>query len=187
MSLVTLCAFRDPIEAELVRALLQTHGIRAFLFDQHLAGVQWLYSFAIGGVKVKVEESDYEAARESLRSGSSEVLESLPENLRPSREDACPSCGSFALGSSRVQRIAAAASLATSLPLIAWRRQWRCRSCGHAWRRHPASRMEPATETLEAEARVHEKHTYPGLRGLVALFLGLLVLWYVQYRISNPS
>ena len=47
--------------------------------------------------------------------------------------------------------------------------------------------MEPATETLEAEARVHEKHTYPGLRGLVALFLGLLVLWYVQYRISNPS
>lgn len=39
MSLVTLCAFRDPVDAELTRALLESQGVRAFIFDQHLAGI----------------------------------------------------------------------------------------------------------------------------------------------------
>ena len=67
MALVTLRSYRDLVDAELARAKLESEGIRSFAFDQHIVGVQWLYSFAIGGVKVKVDEADLAASQLSLR------------------------------------------------------------------------------------------------------------------------
>lgn len=80
MALVTVRSYRDPIDAELAKARLEGAGIPAFLADQHVVAIQWLYSIAIGGVKVNVEDSDLAFAREVLREDHSADLSIIPES-----------------------------------------------------------------------------------------------------------
>jgi len=188
MALVTLCSYRDPIDAELAKTRLDDAGIPAVLLDQFLPSIQWLYSFAIGGVKLKVDEADLEAAIAVLAEDRAADLKEISERQgSPTDRDACPECGSTNFRTSRVRRTSAALSLATSLPLIAWRRRWVCTSCGHSWPQAPVEPAPLSEETRRAENLVHEKRSYPMLPALVATLVGLAVLWYVQYRIKNPS
>jgi hypothetical protein len=63
---VVIRAFTSPIEAHLACSALKGAGIDARLSDIHLVEAQWMYSNAIGGVKVWVPAADEEAARELL-------------------------------------------------------------------------------------------------------------------------
>jgi len=83
MALVALGSYRDPIDAELAKMRLQNAGIPAIVVDQHLISMQWLYSGALGGVKIKVDESDLEIARNVLREDRSADLSSIPESQTP--------------------------------------------------------------------------------------------------------
>ena len=184
MALVTLRSYRDPIDAELARARLVNAGIPAIVVDQYLVSIQWLYSGAIGGVKVKVDETNLGLAREVLRENCSAELSNIPESQTPlADDDLCPSCGSSEVEISRVQRNAAAISLAIGVPLVAWRHRWICRACGHSWKRRAAGRVEVSPETLEAERQVYEHQSYP--RAFVAVLLGLAVLYYVWVEIHS--
>ena len=188
MALVKLRSYRDPIDAQLTRARLESSGIRAAILDQHLASIQWLYSNAIGGVKVLVEEADLQAAQEALLERGDADLLSQPSDQAPlANGDGCPTCGSSAVRPSRVHRNAAAISLLTGLPLIAWRRSWVCAGCGHSWKRDTTAKFEPSEETIRAEQLVHEKRPYPVIRAIFATLLGLSILYYVQYKIRQPS
>ena len=188
MALVKLRSYRDPIDAQLARARLESFGIRAVILDQHLASIQWLYSNAIGGVKVLVEEADLETAREALQErGGADFLSQLPDQAPLANGDACPTCGSSAVRPSRVHRNAAAISLLTGLPLIAWRRRWVCAACGHSWKRDTTARSEVPEETTRAEQLVYEKRVYPVIRALFATLVGLGILYYVQYKIRQLS
>jgi Putative prokaryotic signal transducing protein len=183
MSLVTLRSYRDPIDAEIARARLEGAGVPAFVFDQYVVGVQWLYSRAIGGVKVKVERGDLARATQVLREDrSSDVSE---EGASTDPTDLCPACGSPDAHHSRVQRNAAALSLLTSLPFIAWRRRWVCDRCGHSWRPARTPRSEVPAETLAAEEQVREASSHPMLRVFFAALLGLAILYYVETRIRS--
>ena len=64
MALVTLRSYRDPIDAELDKARLDAADIPSVVLDEGLVGLNWLYSDALGGVKLKVHDSALEAARE---------------------------------------------------------------------------------------------------------------------------
>jgi hypothetical protein len=188
MPLVTLRSYRDTIDAELAKARLESAGISAVIVDQHLASIQWLYSRAIGGVKVKVDESDLQGARQALREDRSADLLDIPESqFPPAAGDHCPACGSSDVAPSRLQRNAAAISLATGLPLIAWRRRWVCGSCNHSWKRARSGKVDVPWETLEAEKQVHERHPYPVARLIAAVLLGLAVLYYVQLQIRGSQ
>jgi len=188
MALVTLRSYRDPIDAELARSQLESAGIPALILDQHLVSIQWLYSNAIGGVKLEVDESDFDAALELLQEEHSADLAEIPESQSPPADgDLCPVCNSSMVRASRVHRTAAALSLATSLPLIAWRRRWVCTSCNHSWLRAKAQRPAVPERTREAEELVHEKRSYPILPVMFAVMLGLAILWYVQLQIRQPS
>ncbi|AMO56337.1 putative signal transducing protein [Endozoicomonas montiporae] len=55
--LVVVARYSFAYEAWLARGLLQGHGIPAFIFDEHLVTMNWLYSDAIGGVCLLVPES----------------------------------------------------------------------------------------------------------------------------------
>lgn len=61
MALVQLKVFVDTGEAQVVKAMLEAHGIPAFLFDEHLGG-NLNPSVAIFGVRLMVPETDAEAA-----------------------------------------------------------------------------------------------------------------------------
>lgn len=172
MSLVTVHAYLDATSAELARAKLESEGIEAFVLDGHVAGIDWLYSSAIGGVKVKVVEADLAAARRAL--GLDDEQPPAGEERWP--EDACPVCGSHDLRPGRRQRVAAAASLLTGLP-FAWLfgRRWTCNGCGHRWVPEPDEGVPD--ETRAAEALVHEPQSFSLLRPALALLLVLTLLW----------
>jgi len=66
MSLVVVRRFRDPWTAALARAHLDAAGIEAVLLDEHIVAQNWLYSNAVGGVRLCVDQGSADAARELL-------------------------------------------------------------------------------------------------------------------------
>ncbi len=187
MALVTVDCYRDPIDAELAITRLEQFGIPATLLDQHLASIYWLYSYAIGGVKLMVDETDLDAARQILRDTPSKDLPAETQDRELA--DAwlsCPDCRSSQIHASRLQRNLAAISLLLQLPLIAWRNRWVCEACGHTWKRESTLASDLPAETLVAEESVHDPKQYSFFHVVLALLLGLGALCYIEARIGQP-
>lgn len=56
--MVTVASFDFLPDAEIARGRLQAEGIACELADQHLVQTDWLYSLAVGGIKLRVGEED---------------------------------------------------------------------------------------------------------------------------------
>jgi hypothetical protein len=67
----TLASFNLPMDAYLLRARLEGSGIASYIRDENLVTLDWLYSNAVGGVKVDVMDEDYEQALELMGSDGS--------------------------------------------------------------------------------------------------------------------
>ncbi|QYY36329.1 DUF2007 domain-containing protein [Ruficoccus sp. ZRK36] len=78
-----VATYSKPEEAYLTASLLEASGIEVAIWDDNTVALYWLYSNAIGGVKVAVCEEDYEQAREILD------LPPLDPGILK-----CPHCGS---------------------------------------------------------------------------------------------
>ena len=63
---VTIATFGTPFEAEIARGHLVSEGIEAVVADGDVVTANWMYSSAIGGVKVLVQESEAGRARSVL-------------------------------------------------------------------------------------------------------------------------
>lgn len=123
---VTVAAFDAAPDAYIIKGLLEQAGIPAFISNEHLVGVQWLYSNAVGGVQVQVPAEHAAAALEVLRAGQEES----PEQERDA--PVCPGCGNKGVESGPTGLLAAL-SLCLGIPLLARRRN-RCGKCGATWR-----------------------------------------------------
>jgi len=66
--LTTIAQYRVAPEAYLAKGALAAEGIDAVLADEQVVGINWLYSDAIGGVKLAVESESAEHAVDVLRS-----------------------------------------------------------------------------------------------------------------------
>lgn len=73
--MVTIASFDFLPQAEIVRGRLLAEGIACELADQHLVQTDWLYSIAVGGIKLQVEARDAERALAILDSDYSADLE----------------------------------------------------------------------------------------------------------------
>ncbi len=51
----TVARFHKGEEAYLFRSYLESEGIQAFVFDEHFPQLWWLYTQAIGGIRVVVD------------------------------------------------------------------------------------------------------------------------------------
>ena len=87
--LVTVRTFTSLPEAQLACASLQAAGLDAELGDEHLVSMQWLYSQAIGGVKLRVPDDQAAEACEVL---DTSAISDETVSLDP--PEACPQCGS---------------------------------------------------------------------------------------------
>jgi hypothetical protein len=67
----TLASFNLPMDAYLLRSRLEGSGIASYIRDENLVTLDWLYSNAVGGVKVDVMDEDYEQALELLEADGS--------------------------------------------------------------------------------------------------------------------
>ena len=48
----TVASFRDASQARPAKGRMEAEGISAFVLDEYLVGIDWMYSQAIAGVKV---------------------------------------------------------------------------------------------------------------------------------------
>lgn len=88
--LITISQYSFPYEAHLAKSRLDAEGISAFIADEHTINMQWLYSKALGGVKLQVPEAFVEAALAALAEDREKDLE---EEVG-SDVKVCPHCGS---------------------------------------------------------------------------------------------
>ncbi|MBE8190330.1 MAG: DUF2007 domain-containing protein [Candidatus Thioglobus sp.] len=72
--LVTVASFSFAHEAYIALAKLDSEGIPVVLADEHTINMQWLYSNALGGVKVQVPPSCVQQALEILAEDNSDLL-----------------------------------------------------------------------------------------------------------------
>jgi len=135
-----VAVFRDLGPAYAARAALESHGYSVFLRDEHIVSIDWLYSQAVGGIKLIVFDAPPDEAREALAVAAPDVFDDLPEmHLPPTPYDVCPKCGSEDVEpSASVNRIKALSLLffifILLVPFTAHWESMSCRSCGHTWK-----------------------------------------------------
>jgi len=121
---MVIASYSKPEEAHLAASILRGSGIDAYVRDEHTIGMYWLYSTAIGGVKLEVADIDTDHALEVLQ-------------LAKQNEDAlllCPDCQSSRV---RVRELSLlnALSIAFYLPLPFTCRKVDCMDCGKSFER----------------------------------------------------
>ncbi|MBV0932635.1 putative signal transducing protein [Marinobacterium weihaiense] len=125
--LVTIARYTYPYEAQIARALLDSEGIRAFVADEQTINMQWLYSDALGGVRLQVAAEDVERACQLLAEDREAPLLEQEGEDRP----ACPVCGSRNTAHHLIgRRWAFLMFLAIDFPLFRVRDGLRCHACG---------------------------------------------------------
>lgn len=135
--LITLATFSDQPRAELARGRLETEGIATRLKDHHIVGINWLYSYAVQGVKLQVREADAARALVVLSEEYADLLDEKTSGV-PSH---CEACGSSRLTVYDPLRFLAALTLmpfwplalAVGILLIRWEASWRCLDCNRRW------------------------------------------------------
>jgi hypothetical protein len=128
---VTVGVYTMPYEADLVWSLLEAFEISVYPSDYHTIYIDWLYSNALGGIKLRVSEADAADAQEVITGALAEG-----EKLQPTySEGACPHCGySDTAPVVRGRGLAIISLFFLNLPLfLPWTRL-RCSICGHTWR-----------------------------------------------------
>ncbi len=129
--LVTIATFSFPHEAHLAKAKLDAFGIPSFIADEHTINMQWLYSNAMGGVRLQVPSELAAQAQEALNEPVE--IEPIPESeLGPEENSvACPYCGG-ALGElySAGKRPAVLTWIFLGFPLWPIKKVRKCEVCG---------------------------------------------------------
>jgi hypothetical protein len=126
----TVATFREAYQAHLAKGKLEAEGIPSIVVDEYLAGVNWMYSQAIGGVKVQVAEADYERAEEILKEDYSKDVDALDQE---GPKESCPKCGSHSISLRPCSLWWLIPSFFFEAPIFFRRKKWRCIDCGAIW------------------------------------------------------
>lgn len=122
--LVVIATYSFPHEAQLARSKLEAFDIPAFVLDEHTINMQWLYSDALGGVKLAVPNSAVERALELLQEDT--AIEELDES-----GVVCSHCGGHHLHAyTQGKKPAFIVFLFLGFPLFFYQRGLKCDDCG---------------------------------------------------------
>ena len=126
MSLITVASFSKPEEAHLLRMRLEAGGVPAYVQNENLIQMDWLYSNLLGGVEVQIAEEDAERARE--------IVNDVPEEALPGDRPVCPSCSSLNTAPDELpRRLSFASFIVIGFPLLFGKHRWKCADCGKTW------------------------------------------------------
>ena len=90
-------SYMDPVNANIVKGLLNSYGIECFLSDENMATIYSQYNQAIGGVKLNVFEKDIDQINTLLQAENIEV-ENIALNELEKSGVVCPNCHSANVG-----------------------------------------------------------------------------------------
>jgi hypothetical protein len=134
----TIATFNKPEEAHLFRTRLEAVGVPAFVLDENMVQLDWLYSNAIGGVRVQVADEDFEATKEFL---AADTDQSSPD----AEAICCPYCRSPSTKPDELpRRLAFLSLLLFGFPFLFARRRWRCDACNKVFRISAGEECDPA-------------------------------------------
>ncbi len=74
---ITVAVFDKTTDAHIAMGRLAAEGIHALLFDDNMVQMDWLYSIALGGIKLRVTRSDESLARGILATDYSHDLDDI--------------------------------------------------------------------------------------------------------------
>lgn len=127
--LITIATYSFPHEAHVAKANLDAAGIPAFIADEHTINMQWLYSNALGGVRLMVPAQYAEMAQEVLSQDFSHLLEAQFGEDIVSR---CSRCGSKNVRPyTQGKKPAFLVFLLLGFPLFFYQHGMRCNDCGN--------------------------------------------------------
>ena len=135
--------FSFPHEAEVARTLLEAEGIECFIENGYTVNANWLWSNAVGGVRVMVKPSDEENAKLLLAEPNAAACsEPGPEQGNESGyAPNCPKCASSDVSFRRsLKRLAALSLLVLGFPIAVSRPRYHCNKCHAEWPDDPEDR-----------------------------------------------
>lgn len=77
-SLITIATYPFPWQAHIMRGRLQADGFTVMLADEEIVTVDWTYSNAVGGVKLRVPVSEAQEAKTALIESESSQSDEEP-------------------------------------------------------------------------------------------------------------
>ena len=125
--MLTIATFSKPEEAHMLRLRLEAGGVPAYIQDENIVQTDWLYSNAIGGVRVQISEDDAGRAKE--------ILQDPGIGTDPMGMPACPKCFSTNTEPDGAPRkLSFLSILLAGIPFLVSKTRWRCADCSHAWK-----------------------------------------------------
>ena len=110
----------------MLRLRLEAGGVPAYLENENLVQMDWMFSNATGGVRVLIVEEDAERAKE--------ILQDAPLEPDSAGMPLCPQCSSSKTApDERPRRWAFLTLLLLGFPFLVSKTRWRCADCGLSW------------------------------------------------------
>ena len=129
--LVTLRKFRDLPEALMAKSSLESAGIESHLADDNMIRLDWFYSNLLGGIKLKVQPDDVDAANEILNQPIPETIKI--EGVGEYEQPKCPACGSLDVTYQELNKFWSYGSAGLGVPVPVHKKAWTCHACRHEW------------------------------------------------------
>ena len=137
---VTLRKFRDLPEALLAKGSLESAGIEAYLVDDNMVRIYWLYSNFLGGIKLTVHPEDVDSATEILNQPIPETIE--VEGVGKYEQPKCPECHSLDVNYRELNKLVSYGSLYFGVPIPLQTKAWTCHACRYEWEEQGAEPQE---------------------------------------------
>ena len=129
--LVRIGSYSTLYEANLVKSELEAFGIEGELRDAGAISANWLWSNALGGIKMQVPESQADEARVILEA---EPEEEIDAPGGPAAATVCPGCGGSHTRYYLDKRGSFLTWLILGVPVIPAFSRMVCADCGRKWK-----------------------------------------------------
>jgi hypothetical protein len=132
---VTIATYDDYLSAHFDLRKLEHEEIPCYLADENTVTTQWILNNALGGIKLRVRESDAQEARRILAEKLKEI-EADYEIDSKGPELTCINCGSNNTATEKFSRSVVGLSwLFLGFPVpFRFKKDNRCFACGHKWK-----------------------------------------------------
>ena len=138
MSKLTVATFNDKAKAAEVRDRLEQAGIHSEIYDESKLQKFWFFSEHLAGEKLRVDERDFERARE--------VLQGLDVNENVLKDAVrCPECGSSRIEYPQFTRKFVVPTIIEIFTVVApgMKKKFYCEDCHFTWCKDPETDPSP--------------------------------------------
>lgn len=126
---ITIATYTFPHEVYVDRSKLESYGIYCFVMDEITIQVHNFYSNALGGLKLQVQQKDFERAKKIISNHPDISTDYTDSKIK------CPNCNSGNIDSISLNRkISLVILMLTGLPIPIFSRKYHCYECHDEFR-----------------------------------------------------